>query len=551
MYDRNKPTMPSGQATTTTESGSGVGKRTLVDTIFRHATASEAKVDEPALSAAASSSAQPLPGALKGSLEHALGSDLSGVRVHTGSESANAAKQLNANAYAVGQHIHFAAGAYDPGSKAGQRLIAHETAHTVQQSGGAHTPQLDSPSVSSRGDAHEVEAEAFAQSFVAGGTAPVTHAATATISRDDPPGGTEARAIATGGGAGVDPEFASLDAAALRGRVREIWIGEAGYSHNGVLDHKIDAVNDMSTLMSQPDPPSLGQQLLITAISVGAGAAAGALGAGFPTILVNALVWGGAGLVTSLPQFFSSGGPAVNPVDYCARFRSSLRQGWPQSLSTLHGSMTTDEEARRVATGVKQLHADHDRIRINQRGEVLDAWQVALNQSRSNPDRGGGLGGASLDDATEGRLHLGGARIFYMYQGTNEVPQWAHDPMDATMEGVPGPDARNQNLDRKVRDIHAPRTMNIGQMRPLAFAPPTYVEHFTLGLNPAGTTHTIEEGGMGLVDGKRVLSSFFLGVTLTDSDPRVEASWASGASKVWDQINDKTLRQMGIASVGN
>lgn len=121
------------------------------------------------LSAAAGSSGAPLPDALRGRLERSLRSDLSAVRVHTGADSAAAAQSVGAVAYATGQQVHFGANQYNPGSQQGQALIAHEVAHTVQQRGASTDMRQHKLEVSSPSDAHEVEAESFAQSFVSGG----------------------------------------------------------------------------------------------------------------------------------------------------------------------------------------------------------------------------------------------------------------------------------------------------------------------------------------------------------------------------------------------
>lgn len=61
--------------------------------------------------------------------------DFGRVRVHTGAQAALSAAAVNAAAYTVGDNIVFAAGRYDPTSRAGQSLMAHELAHVVQQSG--------------------------------------------------------------------------------------------------------------------------------------------------------------------------------------------------------------------------------------------------------------------------------------------------------------------------------------------------------------------------------------------------------------------------------
>jgi hypothetical protein len=69
-------------------------------------------------------------------MEPRFGRDLSGVRVHTGAQADESARAVGARAYAVGQDAVFAAGQYDPGSRDGLRLLAHELSHTVQQTGG-------------------------------------------------------------------------------------------------------------------------------------------------------------------------------------------------------------------------------------------------------------------------------------------------------------------------------------------------------------------------------------------------------------------------------
>lgn len=78
-----------------------------------------------------------LPRGVKKSMEKKLGADLSGVKVHTGGDSAGAANKLNARAFTVGSDVHFNAGEFNPGSKEGTKLLAHELTHVVQgQKGG-------------------------------------------------------------------------------------------------------------------------------------------------------------------------------------------------------------------------------------------------------------------------------------------------------------------------------------------------------------------------------------------------------------------------------
>ncbi len=77
----------------------------------------------------------PLPASSRSFFEPRLGANLSKVRVHTGSQAAETASALNARAFTVGRDIAFNAGQYAPHSQEGQRLLAHELAHVVQQTG--------------------------------------------------------------------------------------------------------------------------------------------------------------------------------------------------------------------------------------------------------------------------------------------------------------------------------------------------------------------------------------------------------------------------------
>lgn len=154
------------------------GKATLTQRLVRRKPAGDAvAADAQAqLDRAASSTGAPLPASLMQQFAGSLGADLGGVRVHTGEDSTAAASAVSARAYTVGQDIHFNAGQYDPSSQAGQHLLAHEVAHTVQQaSGGASGPQ-HKLEVSSPGDVHEVEADRAADAMLDGRPAAVSGA---------------------------------------------------------------------------------------------------------------------------------------------------------------------------------------------------------------------------------------------------------------------------------------------------------------------------------------------------------------------------------------
>jgi hypothetical protein len=73
-----------------------------------------------------------LPDTVRARMEPKLGADLSGVRVHTAGESATAAGQLGARAFTVGSDVHFNSGEFAPGTKEGDKLLAHELTHVVQ-----------------------------------------------------------------------------------------------------------------------------------------------------------------------------------------------------------------------------------------------------------------------------------------------------------------------------------------------------------------------------------------------------------------------------------
>ena len=96
-------------------------------------------VSESALSAA-SSGGRSLDGQSRARLEQGFGTDLGGVRVHTGTDAAGIARQIHAKAFTHGSDVYFGEGEYRPGTPDGDRVIAHEVAHTVQSGsvGGVH-----------------------------------------------------------------------------------------------------------------------------------------------------------------------------------------------------------------------------------------------------------------------------------------------------------------------------------------------------------------------------------------------------------------------------
>jgi hypothetical protein len=82
-------------------------------------------------------SGQSLDANLQRSMGQVMGADFSGVKVHTDSQSDQLNQSIQAKAFTTGQDVFFRQGAYEPSSRGGQELIAHELTHVVQQNGGA------------------------------------------------------------------------------------------------------------------------------------------------------------------------------------------------------------------------------------------------------------------------------------------------------------------------------------------------------------------------------------------------------------------------------
>jgi hypothetical protein len=103
---------------------------------------------------------QGLDSGVRRQMEQAFGSDFGGVRVHTGPEAHALNKTLNAVAFTTGQDIFFRDSAYNPGSRPGKELLAHELTHVVQQGGPAVQGKL---TLGPAGDRYEQEADLVAK----------------------------------------------------------------------------------------------------------------------------------------------------------------------------------------------------------------------------------------------------------------------------------------------------------------------------------------------------------------------------------------------------
>lgn len=137
----------------------------------------------------------PLEGAVRDRMERGFGVGFGGVRIHTGARADTSARAVDALAYTVGRDVVFRDGYFSPGTPAGQKLLAHELAHVVQQEGGNGVrlaAAADAPlPVGRADDPAEREADAAAGVVTAGGVAAgLVEGGAPRIRRQEAPGPT-------------------------------------------------------------------------------------------------------------------------------------------------------------------------------------------------------------------------------------------------------------------------------------------------------------------------------------------------------------------------
>lgn len=119
-----------------------------------------------------------LPPGAQGAAERRLGSDLSGVRVHTDAASASLAEELGAEAVTLGRDVFLSPRAGGMESSRGRKALMHELVHTVQSDGSSAPPLAG---VSSPSSAAEMEASAIGRGGFSGPLASPTAAAPAGV----------------------------------------------------------------------------------------------------------------------------------------------------------------------------------------------------------------------------------------------------------------------------------------------------------------------------------------------------------------------------------
>ena len=135
------------------------------------------------------SGGSPLDRDTRGFMESRMGADFGDVRIHTDSKASESAKSVQAHAYTVGNDVVFQSGKYEPQSESGQRMLAHELTHVVQQRSGpvAGTPAPGGIKISHPSDSFEQAAETSADRVMASPSMDASPplAAPASIQRQD------------------------------------------------------------------------------------------------------------------------------------------------------------------------------------------------------------------------------------------------------------------------------------------------------------------------------------------------------------------------------
>ena len=95
----------------------------------------------------------PLDEATRSRMEPTFGADFSNVRIHTDRKATQLSQDLGAQAFTHGSDIYFNTDKYDPESRGGQHLLAHELTHTIQQG----ESKIRKQSLESEGKVSELE----------------------------------------------------------------------------------------------------------------------------------------------------------------------------------------------------------------------------------------------------------------------------------------------------------------------------------------------------------------------------------------------------------
>lgn len=126
------------------------------------------------------SSGEPLNASTRALMESSFAHDFSKVRIHRDAKAAESANAVNALAYTVGRDIAFRENLYSPTTTEGQKLLAHELTHVVQQGNKGHS-NVGALKIGSSDDASERAADAAAQTIGAGQRVGASSGSAATV----------------------------------------------------------------------------------------------------------------------------------------------------------------------------------------------------------------------------------------------------------------------------------------------------------------------------------------------------------------------------------
>jgi|GEM_PF-5573781 len=100
----------------------------------------------------ARSGGQPLDAGLQSSMGQAMGANFSRVKIHIDATADQLNRSIQAKAFTTGNDIFFKRGEYNPSSRKGKELVAHELTHVVQQNGGTVQRHQDEDEVRMKPD---------------------------------------------------------------------------------------------------------------------------------------------------------------------------------------------------------------------------------------------------------------------------------------------------------------------------------------------------------------------------------------------------------------
>jgi hypothetical protein len=171
----------------------------------------------------------------------AFGADFGGLHIHTDQRADTLNRALSARAFTTGQDVFFRQGEYQPGSRAGQELLAHELTHVVQQGGQPSVQRALGDVV----EAPEAEAEEAAD------LAPAAQLEPAII--------TQIEAAVVDGWNQVDaslPEEAAVDGVVSQGPIAENAVAAPVQGRPELA--QLEAGNILQEATAEPAPPQRG-----------------------------------------------------------------------------------------------------------------------------------------------------------------------------------------------------------------------------------------------------------------------------------------------------